>query len=231
MSDIILWGASQVGKTTALATYFCHRPPSWLDVRAPASQKTLVELGGIWNRLQRNQLPGPSLKWTYYETCNRQGSTLRFRDMVGGNAENVAGQDLDELLKAAGVLLFLSWPGDGRTDGVIAVHNALRQIGRDQRPVALVLTKAETYLRADQLARFRIEDPLEIARDLGVAGPFRDLLRDMPPAAIFPVTVYGYSPQGHPAHYLDELGRLVPWHVRPHFVDLPFNYVLEGLTA
>jgi hypothetical protein len=233
--DIVLWGASQVGKTTALAAYFCHRPPAWLDTGAEESQRTLLALGETWNMLQRNQLPPPSLTPLHYEVRSRHGGMVRFRDMRGGDAETLGGRDRDANLRAlreaAAVMLFVSWPGDGRTDGLIAARNALRQLGRHDRAVVLVLTKVEAYLPFFQLARFRIQDPIEVARDLPSPAPFLDLLRELPPAAIFPITVYGYSLEGHPAHYLDEFGQLVPWNIRPHFVELPFNHVLEGLTA
>jgi hypothetical protein len=233
--DIVLWGASQVGKTTALAAFLSHRPPSWLDTSAEESQKTLVDLGEIWNMLQRNQLPPPNAIPLHYEVRSHKGSILRFRDMRGGDAETFAGEqreaNLQALREAAGVMLFVSWPGDGRTEGVIAARNALRQLGRQARALVLVLTKVEAYLSFYQLASFRIKDPLEVARELPLSAPFVDLLRELPPAAIFPITVYGYSEEGHPAHYLDEFGQLVPWNIRPHFVELPFNHVVEGLTT
>jgi hypothetical protein len=129
-------------------------------------------------------------------------------------------------------MLVLSWPGGGTADGVIAARNALGQLGRRDRPIVLVLTKVESYLEGHDLMRFHLgEDPSDIARDLRVSQPFQDLLREFPREAIFPITVYGYAPDGQPAHFLDEFGQLVPWKIRPQLVERPFNFLLEGLSA
>ena len=71
--EVILWGASQVGKTTALAAYFCQRAPNWLDQTAEENSKPLLELRAVWNHLLRNQIPGATLQTRSYDIRSRQG--------------------------------------------------------------------------------------------------------------------------------------------------------------
>lgn len=227
--DIVLWGATYVGKTTILATYLCHRPPSWLDTAASETVATLRHFTHIWNALRRNELPPGTLREEHYLVRHKDGRLIRFRDMKGGNTadpmKNEA--DFEALRKADAIILFVEWPSKGAALDVIAVENALLFAGHCPRVMAI--TKVEGFLTPEKLTLFSL-NPVGVARELELSPAFIDLLEHIPPSDIVPLSVYGYSADDYPAHYRDEFGRFVPWYIKPRNIALPFERVLEELS-
>lgn len=229
--NVVLWGASQAGKTTVLATYFCNLEcqPKWLDVGAQETVSTLVKLAPIWNALQRNELPPTTLvAEEFYLVRHRDGRLIRFRDMRGGNTENPANNmaDVEALRKADALILFVEWPSRTAVLNVIAVGNA--RLFSGNCPKALAVTKVESFLTPEKLVRFSLS-PLAVAEEMSLDRDFVQILKSVPAADIAPVTVYGYLEDGYPAHYRDEFGRFVPYKVGPRNVALPFERALGNL--
>jgi hypothetical protein len=230
---IVLWGASQAGKTTTLAAYLGKHRPRWIERSHPATQATLHDLQEIWSTLQRNQLAPGTDGAKEHLLRHRNRCLLRFRDMAGGHARSLRthGEDARALVAADAAMIFLEWPGPRAVEVRSAIDNALQMLGREL-PTALVITKCESHLAAGEFAAFA-EEPLAFARE---HAPLSDLLDSLASfadhfrqGAIFPVTVYGWN-GSRPAHFYDEFGRLVPWNIRPALIDRPFEYILGRLA-
>jgi len=223
---VILWGATSVGKSTALAAYFGKYQPTWVDREDLESTRTVAELRAAWFVLQSNQLASGTSAARDYKFKDRKGMGVVFRDMVGGVSHRPnAREDLEALDAATGMLLFVDVT---RTDAVnvqLAVDNALAEWDAS-RPKALVLTKCEALLTQEEFGYFaaaphRYPDVPALKQRL--SGRLLEQFRDHP---VFPITVYGWH-EGMPAQYLDEFGRLVPFRIDPSLVDCPFEYALE----
>src|SRR5689334_3704334 len=85
---VALWGSTQVGKTTTLAAYLGLHRPTWVVREDPESRASLRYLQDIWNALQGNRLVPGTPKAIHYRLRHRDGLTVQFRDMQGGNASN-----------------------------------------------------------------------------------------------------------------------------------------------
>lgn len=229
--DFILWGASQVGKTTALATYLCRNreKPEWLDRNAEDSYETIKLLSKVWTHLRKNLLPPATVSAQFYSLRHKDGRRIRFRDMRGGYAvnpfqEEEGKEDIDALKKAAGMIVFIEWPGQRIVHDNIAFETARLFAGG--YPFTLAITKVECHLLPEQVSLF-FHDPLGMAKDMNLSPSFIEILRLARPNRIFPLSVYGYSAEGLPAHYRDEFGRLVPQNIKPYGVDMPFDSLLN----
>ncbi len=227
---VILWGYTQVGKTTALASYLCHRPPSWIDRDAEETSTTLKRLSRTWNGLRRNQLARSTFQAKTHQVRHTNGQVVSFRDMRGGDAENLdKEEDAQALREASAVMLFVSWPDLDEMATIVAAENALRYM-RPNCPVVLVITKIECSLRYEEASRMIVMKAADFVQERSEASPSLELLNKLPADRIFPISVYGYSPvDNRPAHYRDELGRLVPWNIHPFEVPKPFDNVLVSL--
>lgn len=229
---IVLWGASQVGKTTTLAAYLGKHRPQWIERSHSATQSSLQDLQEIWGTLQRNQIAPGTTVVSHHTLRHRDGCTLLFRDMRGINARSLRAnpEDAKALAQADAAVIFLEWPSSRVVEVQTAINNALQVLGRDL-PTALVMTKCESHLTSGEFAKFA-EDPLGFARQHSPLHALLDSLESFVEhfrhGALFPVTVYGWN-GSRPAHFYDEFGRLVPWHIRPVLVDRPFEYLLNRL--
>jgi hypothetical protein len=230
--DVVLWGDTQVGKTTTLATYLCHAAsqPSWLDRGAPETISTLLQLSGVWTALRRNELPGGTHNAKLYSVRHKDRRLFRFRDMKGGNAGEPADskEDFNALQDADALIVFVKWPEGNTAPDLIAVENLLRFARHCPR--ALAVTKVESYLTPEKLTEFSM-NPISVAVEMNLNHDFIEILEHFSAYEIAPVSVYGYSTtEDYPAHYQDEFGRFVPWKVRPVNVALPFKCALGSLA-
>lgn len=231
---VALWGASQVGKTTTLAAYLGQYKPWWIHRDHPDSRTTLRFFQGIWDNLQRNRLVAGTTASDEYKLRHLDGRTILFRDMQGKRSVStwIHAGDADALTQADAAMVFLEWPGPRAADGRAAIENALQEL-RPDRPVALVITKCESFLTAGEFASFA-DDPLGFAQRHDVPADLLERLQSFVDhfrrGALFPVTVYGWN-GSRPAHLYDEFGRLVPWYIRPAMVDRPFEHILSCLPV
>jgi hypothetical protein len=228
-AEVILWGESQVGKTSALAAYLCHNVPRWVDLKDAASQLTIATLERIYTTLERNRLPDGTVTAKSYSVRHAvRGVEIRFRDMRGKDAGEPTEEERRVIDASAAVVVFVSWPGQSDVQRLSAAQTPLRL--RDDKPRALAVTKVETHLTRTELAAF-MANPLEEARKRGLPGNFINLLNEFPQQAIFFISAFGYDEKGLPAQYLDEFGRVVPSAISPVNVQMPFEYVVEEVTC
>ncbi|HEX4955390.1 MAG TPA: hypothetical protein VF017_18520 [Thermoanaerobaculia bacterium] len=229
---VALWGATQVGKTTTLAAYFGKHRPAWVVRDDSDTRMSLRSFQEIWNALQGNRLvPGTTMAIDH-RLRHREGFTVLFRDMHGGNARNVltSREDAEALYRADAAMMFIDWPGTNAVAGRAAIENALQELDPD-RPTVLLITKCESHLSMADFALFAM-DPLEFAQRQDFSRELRESMesftRHFRQGAVFPVTVYGWNGT-RPAHFYDEFGRLVPWHIQPALVERPFEHILGKL--
>ena len=232
--EIVMWGPSQVGKTTWLAGCFGACAPRWLMTRDDETALTHARLLSIWNRLVSNQLVSGTMAEKYYSVRHRSGAEIRFRDMRGGNALNPAQhrEDMQALRRASAALVFAEWASPDETKDRIAVNGAVNLANLDPPiPMSLVVTKCENHLDSRTLIRFA-SDPHRFAEREDFPRHMRDLIQQFRPGHVFPLTVYGYAEAGdRPAHFCDEFGRLVPWGIRPFLVDAPMRWAIDAVVT
>jgi hypothetical protein len=229
--DVILWGESQVGKTSALSTYLCTAIPAWLDMDDDTTKKSFRLLERIYQTLQRNRLPEGTVAPQHYTFRHAaSGVDLRFRDMRGSDAGEPSEEELKAIDSAAGVIVFVAWPGQSDVQRLTAAQTSLRR-ALHRKPCALVITKAETHLTRLELAGMMLNDPVTEPRGRELPHDFVDLLRGVPRQRIFFVSAFGYNAEGFPAQFLDEFGRVVPSGIRPVNVQMPFDYVVQEVTC
>jgi hypothetical protein len=231
--NVVLWGDTQVGKTTALATYLCHDEsrPDWIDHGAPETFATMLQLSTIWNSLRSNELQQATLNAKLYSVRHKDQRLFHFRDMRGSNAgEPVRGEeDIREMRRADALIVFIQWPEGNTVSQLLAVEHLLNFALARDCPRALAVTKVESYLTPERLTEFSL-NPVRVASEMDLDRDFIRILRRFNSYEIAPVSVYGYSERdGYPAHYQDEFGRYVPWQIRPVNVDLPFRCALGPL--
>jgi hypothetical protein len=182
-------------------------------------------LTSYWNRLKRNQLPEGTQKPEYLTLKHRDGRLIRFRDMKGGDAEDLSPEDTKALLEAQAVMICVEWPSRRITSNNLAYENARHFT---QRSYAIVITKVECYLAPEQVLHFT-QNPIGMAKKMKTGESFIRLLENTPLNRVFPISVYGYSEGNFPAHYRDEFGRLLPQNIKPFGVNAPFDYVLKQI--
>lgn len=226
---VALWGATQVGKTTTLAAYFGKHRPAWVVQEDPDTRAARRYFQDIWNALQANRLvPGTTMA-IHHRLRHQDGYTVLFRDMHGGNARDVLAsrEDAEALYGADAAMIFIDWPGTNAVAGRVAIENALQELDPD-RPTVLIITKCESHLSMADFALFAMS-PMEFAERQDFSRGLRDAMegftRHFRQGAVFPVTVYGWNGT-RPAHFYDEFGRLVPWHIQPALVERPFEHIL-----
>lgn len=237
---VVMWGAGQVGKTTALATYVCQRTPSWVDLGDEQTITTLANLVQTWNLLRQNCLPPGTGTIDRYDFRATGSRPIRFRDMKGGDAMDLNSKEhRDDLARSEALMVFVSWPGARDVANLVAAENALQLFtAGTARPMVLVITKVECFLTPEQVGLLTA-DP-RACGDLrsgnrngtstSVPKQFVDLVNRFPPEAVYPISVYGYGEEHRPAHYPDEFGRLVPWKIHPLNVARPFEHIVSRLS-
>ena len=232
--EIVMWGPSQVGKTTWLAGCFGAHAPQWLMMEDDQTALTHARLLSIWNRLISNQLVSGTMAEQHYSVRHRTGPEIRFRDMRGENSQDPAQhqQDMQALRRASAALVFAEWASPDQTKDRIAVNGAVSLANLNPPiPMSLVVTKCENYLDSGSLVRFA-SDPHRFAEREDFPRHMRDLIHQFRPGHVFPLTVYGYADSGdRPAHFCDEFGRLVPWDIRPFLVDAPMKWAVDAVVA
>jgi hypothetical protein len=223
--DIVLWGSTQVGKTTALASYLAI-PPSWI-ADDDASRTELWAVRSDWNLLKQNHLVAGTSKAMWRPFQHRDGAMIRFRDIRGGHSLDSA-DEAAVLRKTSAALLFVEWPAQRALIDELAIENALAQIPA-ATPRALVITKCESQLTSAEFAMC-VASPRKFAEERPPGVALRRLLSKFQGDAVFPITVYGWK-DGLPAQYYNEFGHFVPWAIEPAMVERPFDYIVAQVAG
>lgn len=224
---VALWGATETGKTTCLATYVCHYRPDehgLLEIANPDSHEAVHRLSEVHDRLVNNLLPpGTSTPPDPYRfRLKGTGEAIELRDMRGGDVGDVDAKRT--LAQADAVIYFIEWPT--RLADLVAIRRANLHRGVKHQD-AIVVTKCEKYL-----ADSEFKEAIVTSRDCEtLPDEYRETLRSLAPNRVFLTTVYGWQRGGRPAQFLNEVGRQVPWKIAPEGIKRAFDEALMGVLA
>lgn len=235
MTRILLWGDTQTGKTSLVASAFhaeAGRPHGIDHIRSEAEVQRV--LWQNWESLRLGRHVGATAFDTppihiHVNLVDDRGERVVIEDIPGGMVRDIPKEDVQQRLASADAyLVFVEWESRHCARQFNAVLGA-REILRG-KPSALVFTKCDRRLSFD--------DPLWRRR-----GPWwQDVpwLRDpVIQQAIDPFdgsvwlsSAVGYHDHsGEPAVLLGEFGDLIPWNVHPRGVVEPFEYLLTTLRG
>jgi GTPase SAR1 family protein len=227
LPTILLWGSTNVGKTSLLTLALKSSEVSKLKLDLQRSAGALRALNWRYDRL-RTQLPMEPTSEGYVDLELTAGDGGRFRicDVRGGITHHVDTDAVDRIQSAAVVLFFVAW-------GTRDIEKQLRAVRAGaalclDKPRGLVFTKCETKL--DE------HDPCWAAP----AGwwqcdpelvPYADVLSGFGDS-IWPTSCFGYHEvTGYPAVILGEFGQPMPWQIHPRQVHRPFEWALREIAA
>lgn len=228
---VMLWGDTQVGKTTLLTTALYGPRAGRLEAvvdRGRSASALASTLLPHWRRLSRNLWIQPtSQDFIDIPLVTKSGNNLRLRDVRGGLSRQLESPAvLAELERDRpdAYLFLLEWDSRDLGNQMLAVTGALDLCG--DRPRGLVFTKCERTLdEGDPCwrgeARWWRAQPA-LAPHAHVLESFGE--------AVWACSAYGYhAATGQPAVLLGEFGQLMPYQIAPQGVSEPFDWLLDRL--
>lgn len=228
---VMLWGDTQVGKTTMLTTALYGNQVGRLGAVVDRSRSGTVLATTLlphWRRLSRCLWLQPtSQDFIDIPLVTKSGNSLRLRDVRGGLSRQLEDPAvLAELAASApdAYIFMLEWETRDLNNQMLAVTGALDLCG--ERPRGLVFTKCERSLdEGDSCWRGQPgwwrEHP-GLLSHAHVLESFGD--------AVWPCSAYGYHGRlGQPAVLLGEFGQLMPYQIQPVGVNDPFDWALDRL--
>ncbi len=225
---LLLWGDTQVGKTTLLSAAFFCEPGRLRAVDLGASAEALTTiLFESWQNLTNGRLvEATSAGKIDLDLALKNGGRLRIRDVKGGLTREVArSPDARAWLQEASSVLFLvEWNADELGRQLNAIDGAWAFC--PDKPRALVFTKVErSLLRADPAWQRRPRwwaDHAWCQPHAAMIARFGD--------AVWPSSCFGYhEEQGSPAMILGEYGLVLPFGIRPRGVVEPIEWLLQRM--
>ena len=228
---VLLWGDTQVGKTTLVTTALYARQEGRLaDLvdRGRSAAALTSTLLPHWRRLSKCLWVQPTGQdFIDIPLVTKSGNALRLRDVRGGLSRQLEEPAVLGELTARppdAYLFLVEWGTRDLNNQMLAVSGALDVCG--DRPRGLVFTKCErTFAEGDRAWRgatgwWRGEPGLAAYEPL--LASFGD--------AVWPCSAYGYHARlGQPALLLGEFGQLMPYEIQPVGVNDPFDWVLDQL--
>ncbi len=222
---LVLWGATQVGKTTLLASGLLSGTNRLPGIDWEAS---IESVEGVvrerWRRLKRNM---PILATERMEDVTLffdNGGHLVIRDIQGGLTGQTDKLHVQELLKEAdGILVVMEWMGANLEEQMNAVEIAATIFSN--RLIGLAFTKCERELRAND-PRWNAEPGWW--NNERTYGEFSGVLERFG-GAVWPTSAFGFDKNGRPACVLGEFGQLLPYGVRPRAVNEPFEWFFREM--
>jgi hypothetical protein len=229
-AQLLLWGETQVGKTTLLAAGLLARPGELpeIDWAAGGERDGRDKVLGHWHRLRRNLLLEPTSREAVLTLTLRNGNRLTVRDVRGGDCREpfrVIGDPAEGVENAAphGVLFVTEWEGQDVAQHMAAVEAAL-PLCRG-RKVGLAITKCEKELDADDPGWRGAEGWW---REHDCWRPYAALLASFG-RQVWATSAYGHAADGRPACLLGEFGQVMPYQVEPRNVAAPFAWFFKEL--
>ncbi|MGC3970367.1 MAG: hypothetical protein QM775_24450 [Pirellulales bacterium] len=231
---LLLWGATQAGKTTLITSALMHQADSLPPLFDRTESRDALVEKGIMQGMHR-LLEGRPIASTTSDTIDitltiDRGASLRLRDIRGGIV--VDGTEFKRWAhEVDGILFIVECGGPRHAQQMAAVNSLLSLVSKDQVKIGLAITKCERILCPSDSA-WNAE--FECWRQPGFQElwrPFESTLKAFGDA-VWPVSAFGYD-EDRPACVLTEFGRLLPYGVRPKNVCLPLRWFLRefGLSC
>jgi hypothetical protein len=232
---LLMWGATQVGKTTLLAFGLLHqwslRPSINWGLSADASRNeargdVVAKLHRHYQGMARNRLGSPTLDRTDFTLVFDSGAHLKVRDIKGAQSRDPFEEEmLRHPAPRQGVLFMMEWAGDKIGEQMSAVHSGLMLCQSTRQKVGLIITKCELELD-DQDPAWRCRPGWW--RDQPWLQPYQGIV-SLFGNQVWATSTYGYDEGGRPCCVLDEFGRVMPYNLQPRNVGAPFRWVFQEL--
>ncbi|WP_413208288.1 hypothetical protein [Rhodospirillum sp. A1_3_36] len=228
---IVIWGDTQVGKTSWLASaiYGCEKLKSFIDMERSAESLTKL-IYPHW----RNLTIGMNTEGTIEEKIDvslylKSGLCLELRDIRGRLVHELANDSIREKLLADidGILFLVEWDSPNLDHQFTVLYSILPFVA--SLPSGLIFTKCEKGLRAEAkewsaYTSWWREWP-RIQSHARVVGPFGD--------RAWPVSAFGYcrnlAAPDFPAVILGEFGNTMPFGIDPRNVSVPLISIMREL--
>lgn len=222
-ATVLLWGDTQVGKTTLLATGLGSRASDIKCLDAAASADSLRALEKDLRQLRNARLVSATSAAEPIDievVVRGVEGPVRVRDVRGGMTRELEEQRYAALLAEASVVLFLvEWKSRELSNQMGAIESAWDLAAGAQR--GLVFTKCEADFTSDHH-----EWRAEVGWWKGAPWltGFEPLVARFG-AHVWPVSCFGFDPKtGYPAVVLGEFGQLLPLRIAPINVHRPFEW-------
>jgi hypothetical protein len=222
---LLLWGETQVGKTTLLAAGLLANPEllptvDWTAHPDDACQDVVRH----WGQLRRNELIEATVQVRTLNLLLGNGNTVIIEDIRGGSVREPFGEAFPSLKQAGGVLFVTQWKGRD-----VARHMEAIEVGLQlcqNKKVGLAFTKCEAWLDADDP---HWDAPPGWWREHARWDGREEKVLEKFGAQVWPTSAYGFDPDGRPACLLGEFGQVMPYRVSPRNVARPFAWFLQEL--
>ncbi len=224
-----LWGATQVGKTSLLATalYKTNSRLASLTAR-PAAESIASKLLDVYRRLMTNQLVLGTAGSVDLQLTTSGGIDVDLVDISGIAATELHDPMSQQMLRTLdAVLFFIEYaPQAQQGEQIVTIEGALRELG--DRPSALAVTKCEAHIPAGSTiwsvpAGWLEQTPMWLHH--------QHTLRRFEGRA-WPTSAFGYHREtGLPAMILGEMGQLLPYNIQPIGVADTLEWLLAEMDC
>lgn len=238
---VVLWGHTEVGKTTILATYLEYvlsESKSWLGELSFEHENQIMTFRNVIKELRVHHLTQAtsSTNEATITLPTHDSDELIFIDVKGGNTENMTEVERNAIKHADGILFFSDWPTEhDRQEMQFVIENILYLVPSICK--GLVITKAEQHMDMSDGRWQGGENWLTgDANWLRFTAKFGNYF--------WPTTAFGYceaqnrdsgSLHGYPACILNEFGEFLPYfkgrdeEFVHNVVSKPFDTILKEI--
>lgn len=230
-TTILVWGETQVGKTSWLATALYWQDAFWDLIDRTGSAAVLSSaVFPHWKRLRTGMhTESTSEEMINIDLVTMQKNTVRLRDIRGQLVHDINTESVQKRLiaDADGFLFFLSLGSSSLGTQIMAIESMLPFL--NGRPGAVIITKCETELEAE--SEEWLAAPGWWRADHRLA-PFASIL-DQFGEYIWPVSSFGFCQESGasdwPAMTMGEFANTIPFGIGPRNVALPLRWILTEL--
>lgn len=227
-STILIWGDTQVGKSTLLTTALMADDSGLTGIdRAQSARAIATTVVPQYQRLSACHWVSPTVRQPIdIDLVTTAGTPIRLRDVPGSLTRDIHLPDVQQrLMESSAVLYLVEWNAQDLNRQMAAIRSTWRLL--DGKPQALAITKCERGLTMEDEAWQCAPGWWRRGRWLNHG----DLLEQFG-SAVFPTTAYGYHfDTGLPALIIGEYGQLLPFGFRPRGVGEPLQNLLVRMGA
>jgi hypothetical protein len=246
--ELAMWGPSSSGKTALLAKlYIDCDAGDWEIFPTQSSLKFIQDMRE--HMRTRNAFPpataaGLVEKIEYLFRHRRTGAaaSLRMEDRAGAYSENLSDELKASLGRAAGLVLLFDPLSEGATlesqvwRTLEQVHIASRRgVRKDDRPIAVCVSKADVLIESPEDLRRAQEDPQGFVREHDRMGLRRALDRFCSNYRLFPVSAAGVRLHrglvDFRVFYDEKLAPRICAGSQPLNLMQPFSWLLDQVTG
>jgi hypothetical protein len=229
--ELLLWGETQVGKTTLLATGLLAHPDRLPRIVWPVGsegkedEKARVKevVMKHWMALGLNQPTEATAAVMELELPLANSNKMTVRDIRGGMTRNPFDEDVPRPWETHGILFVVEWEGKDVARHMNVVQTILPMC-RGQK-MGLAITKCDRGLDAHDP---HWDAPPGWWREHACWRPYARVLEAFG-AQVWPTSAYGFDADGRPACLLNEFGKVLPYRVAPRKVEVPFRWFFQEL--